>query len=174
VQTIRDAMTVTARMEAAREAWQGAQLPSAPPPVMGFAAAPVFIVPFGDVRTRDGLPMVHRYSEESWTRTFMSSMASAFIYMHLAATSLGLGSQWVSAVTQPAAACLIKQMLGIPGPFQIYDMMALGYPNMTPPFRPVRPREEMVHRGACGIDEFKTDAQVRDYIFKTRNPQARR
>jgi nitroreductase len=173
VQYIRDVVTITLRMEAARESWQGAQLPTSPPP-MGFAAAPVFIIPFGDVRTRDGLPMFHRYSEESWNRTFTSSLASAFIYMHLAATSLGLGSQWVSAVTQPAAACLIKQLLGIPAPLQIYDMMALGYPNMTPPPRLVRSREEMVHRDACGVDDFKNDAQVKDFIFKIRNPQAPR
>jgi nitroreductase len=173
VQCIRDAVAVTFRMEAARESWQGARPPADPPPP-GFAAAPVFIVPFGDVRTREGLPMIHRYSEESWNRTFTSSLASAFIYMHLAATSLGLGSQWVSAVTQPAAACLIKQLLGVPAPFQIYDMMALGYPNMTPPPRQVRSREEMVHREACGADDFKTDAQVRDFIFKIRNPQAPR
>ena len=113
VQCIRDAVAVTWRMEAARESWQGVQPLVAPPP-MGFADAPVFIIPFGDVRTRDGLPMIHRYSEESWNRTFISSLASAFIYMHLAATSLGLGSQWESVVTQPAVQCFIKQLLGIP------------------------------------------------------------
>jgi hypothetical protein len=99
---------------------------------------------------------------------------STFIYMHLAATSLGLGSQWVSAVTQPAAACLIKQTLGIPAPLQIYDMMALGYSNMIPPPRPVRSREEMVHRDACGVDDFKTDGQVREFIVSIRSPQVPR
>lgn len=173
VQCIRDAVAVTWRMEAARESWQGVQPPVAPPP-MGFAGAPVFIIPFGDVRTRDGLPMIHRYSEESWNRTFTSSLASAFIYMHLAATSLGLGSQWVSVVTQPAVQCFIKQLLGIPAPLQIYDMMALGYPKMTPPPRLVRSREEMVHRDACGLDDFKNDVQVKDFIFRIRNPQVPR
>jgi nitroreductase len=141
---------------------------------MGFAGAPVFIIPFGDVRTRDGLPMIHRYSEESWNRTFTSSLASAFIYMHLAATSLGLGSQWVSVVTQPSVQCFIKQLLGIPAPLQIYDMMALGYPKMTPPPRLVRSREEMVHHDACGLDDFKNDVQVKDFIFRIRNPQVPR
>ena len=173
VQCIRDAVAVTWRMEAARESWQGVQPPVAPPP-MGFAGAPVFIIPFGDVRTRDGLPMIHRYSEESWNRTFTSSLASAFIYMHLAATSLGLGSQWVSVVTQPAVQCFIKQLLGIPAPLQIYDMMALGYPKMTPPPRLVRSREEMVHRDACGLEAFKNDVQVKDFIFRIRNPQVPR
>jgi len=173
VQCIRDAVAVTWRMEAARESWQGVQPPVVPPP-MGFAGAPVFIITFGDVRTRDGLPMIHRYSEESWNRTFTSSLASAFIYMHLAATSLGLGSQWVSVITQPAVQCFIKQLLGIPAPFQIYDMMALGYPKMTPPPRLVRSREEMVHHDTCGLDDFKNDAQVKDFIFRIRNPQVAR
>ena len=118
--------------------------------------------------------MIHQYSEESWNKTFTSTLASAFLYMHLAATSLGLGSQWVSAVTLPSAACLIKQLLGVPAPFQIYDMMALGYPNMTPPPKPLRSREEMVHRGACGPGDFKSDAQVKEWIFKIRNPKASR
>jgi nitroreductase len=173
VQYVRDAIAVTWRMEATRESWQGPKPPADPPP-MGFAAAPVFIVPFGDTRTREGLPMIHQYSEESWNKTFTSTLASAFIYMHLAATSLGLGSQWVSAVTQPGAACLIKELLGVPFPFQIYDMMALGYPNMTPPPKLLRNREEMVHRDACGAGDFKSDAQVKEFIFKIRNPKGPR
>ncbi len=172
IQSVRDVVTLIWRMEVTRESWQESRPPADLPP-MGFAAAPVFIIPFGDTRTRDGLPMIHRYSEETWNKTFISSLASAFIYMHLAATSLGLGSQWVSAVTQPSAQCSIKQLLGIPAPLQIYDMMALGYTNITPQPRLVRGREEMVHRDACGVGDFRNDTQVKDFIFGIRKPQAR-
>jgi len=172
VQYLRDFMATSGPLEATRESWQGPKPPAgAPTPPLGFANAPVFIIPFGDIRFRVGLPMIHRYNEESWDRTYTSTMASAFLYMHLAATSLGLASQWVSAVTQPTVHCLIKQLLGIPAPLKIYDMLALGYPDVKPAPRLVRSREEMVHYDFCGEDDFKNDEQVKDFIFRIRNPK---
>lgn len=170
VQYISDFMAMSRPMEATRESWQGPKPPAGVTPPMGFANAPVFIIPFGDIRTRVGLPMIHSYSEESWDKTYISSMASAFLYMHLAATSLGLASQWLSAVTQPTVHCLIKQLLGIPAPFKIYDMMVLGYPNMEPRPKPLRSREEMIHYNDCGEDDFRKEEEVREFIYRIRNP----
>ena len=170
VQYIRDYMAMSREMEATRETWQGPKPKEGALPRMGFADAPVFIIPFGDTRTRVGLPMIHRYSEESWNKTFYSTLASAFLYMHLAATTLRLASQWVSAVTQPMVHCLIKQLLGIPMELQIYDMMVLGYPNMEPKPKPMRTREEIVHYDFCGENDFRKDEEVKDFIYKVRNP----
>jgi hypothetical protein len=170
VQYLRDFMTMSGPMEATRESWQGPKPPAGVTPPMGFANAPVFIIPFGDIRIRVGLPMIHRYNEESWDKTYISTMASAFLYMHLAATSLGLASQWVSAVTQPSVHCHIKQLLGIPDPLKIYDMMVLGYPDMKPRPRVVRSREEMVHYDFCGENDFRNDEGVKEFIFRIRNP----
>jgi nitroreductase len=171
VQYLRDFMATSGPMEAARESWQGPKPPAGVTPPMGFANAPVFIIPFGDLRMRVGLPMIHRYSEESWDKTYISTMASTFLYMHLAATSLGLASQWVSAVTQPTVHCLIKQLLGIPAPLKIYDMLVLGYPDVKPGPRLVRSREEMVHYDFCGENEFRNDEEVKEFIFRIRNPK---
>jgi len=169
---LKDFMAMSGPMEATRESWQGPKPPAGVTPPMGFADAPVFIIPFGDLRTRVGLPMIHRYSEESWDKTYISSMASAFLYMHLAATSLGLASQWVSAVTQPTVHCLIKQLLGIPSAFKIYDMMVLGFSDVKPTPRLVRNTKEMVHYDFCGENNFRNDEQVKDFIFRIRNPKA--
>ena len=171
VQYLRDFMAMSGPMEATRESWQGPKPPAGVTPPMGFANAPVFIIPFGDIRIRVGLPMIHRYNEESWDKTYISTMASTFLYMHLAATSLGLASQWVSAVTQPMVHCLMKQLLGIPAPLKIYDMMVLGYPDAKPGPRPVRSREEMVHYDFCGEHEFRNDEKVKEFIFRIRNPE---
>jgi nitroreductase len=170
VQYLKDFFTAHGPMEATREAWQGPPPPVGTAPPAGFAAAPVFIIPFGDTRIRAGLPMIHRYSEESWEKTYVSSLAGAFLLMHLAATSLGLASQWVSAVSQPLAHCLIKKLLGIPAPLKIYDMMVLGYPAREPNPKLVRDRAEMVHYDDCGEDDFRNDEAVKDFIFKIRNP----
>jgi nitroreductase len=172
VQYLRDFFTAHGSMEETREAWQGPKPQPGAAPAAGFASAPVFIIPFGDTRIRAGLPMIHRYSEESWDKTYISSMASAFMVMHLAAVSLGLASQWLSAVTQPLVHCHIKQLLGIPAPLKIYDMMVLGYPNMEPKPKLLRNREEMVHYDAWGEDDFRNDEAVKEFIYKIRNPPA--
>jgi nitroreductase len=168
---IKEQTPMMAQMEAARESWQGKKPQgSASPPQPGFAEAPVFIILFGDRRTRAGLPMIHRYNEESWERTFISSLASTFLYMHLAATSLGLASQWVSAVSQPTPHCLIKHLLGIAEPLKIYDMMALGYPAMVPKPKILKSAEEIVHHDLCKQEDFMSDEDVRAFIYKIRNP----
>ena len=91
--------------------------------------------------------------------------------MHLAATTLGLSPQWMSEVYQPFSHCLIKQLLGIPEPMMIYEMMALGYPDMEPHPKMLKSVEEITHRDFCGEDNFKTDEEVKQFIFKVRNPK---
>lgn len=166
---VQDHTKLIWEMEATRESWQGPK-PEGPLPPMGFVNAPVFILLFGDTRTRAGLPMIHRYSDENWNRTFISTLASAFLYMHLAATTLDLASQWVSVVTQPVVRSQIKQFLGIPLELQIYDMMALGYPAMAPKPKMMRTEEEVIHYDYCGEDDFRSDKEVKDLIYKVRNP----
>jgi nitroreductase len=175
VEIVSQGHSTMAPMEAAREAWQGqGPMPKhkGPSSTPGFANAPVFILLLGDIRTRAGLPMIHRYNDASWNKTFLSSLASTFLYMHLAATSLGLASQWVSEVFQPRSHCLTKQLLGIPEPMMIYEMMALGYPDMQPPPKIPKGIEEMTHRDFCGEEDFKTDEEIRQFIFNIRNPKS--
>jgi len=155
------------RMELVREPeWRfpGYDKPPQGPP--GFANAPVFIIVCGDPRTKAAYPMgvLFDYPE----LTFYSSLANAFLYMHLAATTLGLGSQWASATANPYMQCLIKQLLQIPQELEIYDMMAVGYPASEPKPRMVRTREEMVHYDYYDKAKFKTQEGVKDYIKATK------
>jgi nitroreductase len=175
VQIIREEMERHARMEATREPWQvktqAQTLPSQPGQASDdYSKAPVFIILLGDTRTNVGLPMIRRYNYQQMQLAYISGLAGAMLYMHLAATTLGLGSQWVSAVGNPYVHCLLKNLLGIPMELEIYDMMAVGYPGYKPRPRLVRDREEMVHYGYCGEGAFRTDEAVRDYIVKIRNP----
>jgi nitroreductase len=170
---VKDSMNMTKEMEASRESWQQGPKPAGPMPPLGIADAPVFILLFGDIRTRVGLPMIHRFNEDSWNRTFMSSLASAFLYMHLAATTLGLASQWMSMVSQPLVRSQIKELLGIPMALQIYDMMVLGYSDMEPKPKMMRPMEEVTHYDYCGEDDFRSDEEVKDHIYRFRNPDVK-
>jgi len=155
------------RLEATREPESRfpsyVQPPQQPP---GFAAAPVFIIMCGDPRTKDAYPLSTVPSRRQ--SHFISGLASAFLYMHLAATALGLGSQWVSGTGGPFEQVLIKHMLGIPEKLEIYDMMAVGYPASEPRPRLVRAREELVHCDYYDKAKFRTDEEVRDSILTLR------
>ena len=133
------------------------------------AQAPVFILLCGDRRTNEGLPMSRRCDPCRTESVLTSGLASAFLYMHLAATSLGLGSRWVSSVSTPYGNCLIKHLLGIPEPVDIYDMMVLGYPAVTPRPKFIREPDAVIHYDDCGETDFRTDEEVREFLQRTRN-----
>jgi len=133
-----------------------------------YTSAPVFILLFGDTRLKAAFPLVVQYNSQREQTTFGSSLAYAFLYMHLAATSLGLASRWISAVQSPAAHCLIKDLLGIPPELEVFDMMVLGYPALTPRGKLMRETTKMVHFGRCSKEDFRTNDEVNDYIRKAR------
>jgi nitroreductase len=175
VQILKEALSNVMKMEACREPWQKRPSTIPPPlqasgPATDYSKAPVFIILFGDTRTNAGLPMGRRYDYSLMQEAFLSGLASAFLYMHLAAASLGLASQWVSAVANPYAHCLVKNLLGVPHELEAYDMMALGYPDESPKTKLMRDRNEMVHHDYCGENAFRSAENVRDFIFKIRNP----
>jgi nitroreductase len=135
--------------------------------VFGWEKAPVFIIVFGDTRVRACSPVPPvRTSDEKWTSVFISSLAIAFQHAALAATSLGLGTQWVSAVGISPVSVKIREILGIPKEMKIFDMMTLGYSSTSPPPKAMRPRQEMIHHDACGRDDFRTDDEVRAFFGK--------
>jgi nitroreductase len=157
------------KTEVAREQWQGSpwqrKLSGEP---MDYRNAPVFVLLFGDVRTEVGLPMTIRYSPHERESIFNSSLSGAFLYMHLAATTLGLASQWVTDVRVPSVHCLLKNLLGIPEALGIYDMIALGYPGSEPRKKLLRAKEKMIHYDSCCKEDFRTDEEVKDFIRRTR------
>jgi nitroreductase len=174
VQVFKEANANNFKMEAARESWQIKSVATQPPKTSvqanDYSKAPVFIILLGDTRTNAGLPMGRRYDYPLMHGAFLSGLASAFLYMQLAATSLGLASQWVSAVASPYGHCLVKKLLGIPHELEAYDMMALGYPDGEVKPRLIRDQKEMVHYDYCGKEAFRSDETVRDFIAKIRNP----
>jgi nitroreductase len=156
------------QMESTRESWQKGPKWAPVKEENDFSIAPVFILLCGDIRTKEGLPMSLRYSPERLQSVFTSSLANAFLYMHMTATALGLASQWVSSVSTSYAHCMIKELLGIPKPLEIYDMLALGYPAIKPRQKLLRDKAKMVHYDDCKAESFRTDEEVRDFIRKAR------
>lgn len=158
-------------MEKAREQWQGRpwKLSGMTDTKGDFTEAPVYILVFGDLRTRAGLPMGVRYEYHRRDMIHISGLAHAFVYMTLAATTLGLAAQWISAVQTAYAHTVIKKLLGIPPELEIYDMLALGYPAIQPNEKLVRDLAEMIHYDDCGQEDFRSDKQAMDFVKKARN-----
>jgi nitroreductase len=127
-----------------------------------FQDAPVFFVLFKDRRLEDTYPLSAKlYRGESITT---SSMSNVFLYMQLAATSLGLASQWLSATAFPLPQALIKQLLDVPRELNLYDTMITGYAAQLPAPRLVRAREDFTHVDRYDRSKYRTDEQVRKFI----------
>ncbi|MDE3075722.1 MAG: nitroreductase family protein [Chloroflexota bacterium] len=139
----------------------------------GFIHAPVLILVVGDPRTIEAYPVRTRL--DKWQSHYYSSLANAVLNMMLAATALGLGSQWLSDVASPYFATMLKALLGIPDPLQVYHLMPIGRVDRVLRPNPRRPLEEMVHRERYEIEKFETDEQVRERLASTgiRSPSYR-
>ncbi len=161
IELIKEQHALSSKMEAVREPELRMRL--APP---GYVRAPVFIILCGDTRTKDAYPLYTTLVRGS--AIFTSSLASAFLQMALAVTALGLGAQWVSAIANPYVQSLTRDLLGIPREFEIYDMLAVGYPDAEPRARLVRERSEMVHYDHYDSARFRTEQQIKDFIATLR------
>lgn len=134
-------------------------------PEPGFKNAPVFILLCGDPRVNEAFPLM---VYQKWAHeVFVSNLASAFLCMQLAAKSLGLGSQWVSAAGTVMENDL-KKLLNIPEKFKIYDMMTVGYPAYQLGPRSPRKIDEITHYEQYDRSKYKTDQQIKDFIISLR------
>ena len=171
VEFVGEYWTQAKAMETARESWQGEPWKTSGvlDAGMDFTTAPVFIILYGDIRTKSGLPMGLRYDANRCRLIFTSGLANAFLYMHLAATTLNLASQWVSTITTPFANCMVKNLLGIPAEMEPYDMLALGYPAFKPSGKFMRDPKKMIHYNDCGPEDFRLEGEVKDFVKRARN-----
>ena len=134
-----------------------------------FRDAPVFILLLIDWRARVGLPDRVQENDALVANLFCSSLASAFLCMHLAAAALGLASQWYTSTARPEAERAIKDIIGIPEALKIYDMMVVGYAANPPVPKIVRDIKDMVHYDNCGAQDFRTDEEVATDARKTKD-----
>jgi nitroreductase len=125
-----------------------------------YSDAPVFILLLGDTRARAGLPDAVKNNDKRAEEIMCSSLASTFLYMHLAAAALGLASQWYSAVGWGKTEQAVKTIIGIPETIKIYDMMVVGYSAQPPVPKELRRHKDMVHYDDCGLEDFRSDEKV--------------
>ena len=136
-------------------------------PRRSYKDAPVFILLLCDWRAKVGLPGSPQNNAQA-AGLYQSSLANAFLLMHLAATSLGLASQWYTATSRPGVEQELREIIGFPKDLTIYDMMVLGYAAAQPNPKIVRDTTDMIHYDKAGVQDFRTDEEVIAYAQKTR------
>ena len=168
VQFYKDFLSLYYKIEHTRVRDPDLKFPGASKPTekIGYEDAPVFIILCGDKRTKVAYPLYTQV--EIADSLFESSLASTYLYMHLAASALGLGSQWVSGMRMWYVQCMIRDLLEIPAEFEVYDMFVVGYADTKPKPRLVRTFNEMVHENRYDQNKFRTDAEIKEFIVKLR------
>lgn len=129
----------------------------------GFRHAPVHIVILGDPRVKESYPV--RTKLEKAESHFITGLANATLLIHLAATSLGLASQYVSDANSPYLETMLRVLLGIPEPLRVYHLVPIGYAKVAPAAPPRRELEEIVHYEKYDMEKFRADGDLSRFIM---------
>ncbi|MGA8871659.1 MAG: nitroreductase family protein [Candidatus Acidiferrales bacterium] len=132
-------------------------------PGLAFRYAPVFIIVLGDPRTIDAYPA--RTKLEKWESHFYSSLANSVLQLMLAAHALGLTTIYVSDVSSPYFSVMIKSLLDVPDPLQVYQLVPVGFAEESPTIHhPRRPLKDMVHHEKYDPALFRSETQIQDFM----------
>ncbi len=131
-----------------------------------FRDAPVIIAVCGDTRTLLATSLAAEII--GYERfAYHSNVANATMMIHLAAASLGFGSQWVS--TSPIWEGELKALLKVPEWYTITQVVPIGYADYTPIPSYRREVAEITHHDQFEMGKFRTDEQIVEWIAELRN-----
>jgi nitroreductase len=128
----------------------------------GFRHAPVHIIILGDPRVKESYPI--RTKLEKAESHFITGLANATLLIHLATTSLGLASQYVSDANSPYLETMLKVLLKIPEPLRIYHLVPIGYAKSQVAAPPRRRLDEMVHYESYDMTKYRADEAMEKFI----------
>jgi nitroreductase len=132
---------------------------------VNFRHAPGHVVVLGDPLTNDAYPM--RTKLDKWEVHYYSSLANCVLQMLLAAEVLGLSSSYISHVASPYFSVMLKSLLCIPGPLQIYHLLPIGFAKRSPTIHhPRRMLEEIVHHERYDRSRFRGEVELQDFMTK--------
>lgn len=89
-----------------------------------------------------------------------TSMASAFLQMITAATTLGLGAQYVTMLTSVVKEKEVRELLNIPDYMRIFDAAAIGHPAYVPRKKYVKAVEKAIHYDAYDKSNSMSDKEI--------------
>jgi nitroreductase len=130
---------------------------------IGWSEAPVLIVVLGDGRRQWGtIQGAHTFGRHQSHLT--DGLANTCMIMHLAAASLGLGTQWNSIhIEEP-----FKRILGVPDLLTLHLIIPVGYPAVEPMVGVRRNLADMVHYEEYDMSKYMSTEQVIEYLYQLR------
>jgi len=129
----------------------------------GWSEAPVLIVILGDGRRQWATVQgAHTFGRDQSHLT--DGLANVAMMMHMAAASLGLGSQHTTIHIQEP----FKRVLGVPDLLTFSLIMPIGYPAVPPKEGVRRPLEDMVHYDRYDMSKYMTNEQAIKYLYALR------
>jgi nitroreductase len=154
--------------EQIRRAKLGMKFPT--PNYKGIATAPGLLAIAADFRFVRAFPVLNDGSEldlmykTNAERILIQSVAASTMLAHLAATALGYGVWWVTAIGQEEIQREVKPLLGIPEKLSLVDIMCFG-PPAEPPYKRWKKRlDQIASWDRFNPANFLTDEQVDEWI----------
>ncbi|MGE5302084.1 MAG: nitroreductase family protein [Alphaproteobacteria bacterium] len=129
----------------------------------GFRHAPIHIIVLGDPRVKETYPV--RTMLDKAESHFFTGLANATLLIHLAATALGLATQYVSDASSPYMETMLKVLLGVPEPLRVYHLIPLGYASRPIPARPRRELDEMIHYERYDMTKYRDDREFQKFVM---------
>ena len=131
--------------------------------VAGWSEAPALIVVLGDGRRQWGTVMgAHTFGRGQ--SHLSDGLANTSTLMHLAAASLGLGTQWVTIHVQEP----FKRVLGVPDLLMLYLIIPVGYPAVEPMVGVRRELDEIVHHDRYDMSKYMSNEEIIQYLASLR------
>jgi len=129
----------------------------------GWGNAPVLICVIGDGRKQWSTIMGgHTFGRDQSHLT--DGLANTCTLIHLAAASLGLGSQWVTIqIEEP-----FKRILKVPDVYKFHSIIPIGYPDMPKREGVRRPISEITHKNQFQKDKYLSNHDILQYIEELR------
>jgi nitroreductase len=131
--------------------------------VSGWGEAPCLIVVIGDGRRQWAtVQAAHTFGRDQSHLT--DGLANTSMLMHLAAATLGLGSQHVTIhIEEP-----FKRILGVPDLYRLVLIMPIGYPDVEPKTGVRRALSDMVHHDHYDLAKYMSNEQIIAYLYQLR------
>ncbi len=130
----------------------------------GWDNAPALIIVLGDGR-KQWATVMGGHTMGRHQSHITDGLANTCTLIHLAAASLGLGTQWVTIHIEGR----FKRIMNVPDVMTFYSIIPVGYPAAPPREGVRRPLEGILHHDVYDRSKHLTDRQVLEYIEQLRS-----
>jgi len=129
----------------------------------GWSEAPALIVVIGDGR-RQWATVLGGHTFGRHASHLTDGLANTCMLIHLAAASLGLGTQWVTVHVEDG----FKRVLNVPDLMTVFSVIPVGYPDVPRRKGIRRPLADLIHRNQYDRGKYRSNRQIIEDLAELR------